>query len=78
MNPNAGFFGGGRYERQESSEICYPFSLTVCLLVPLGGFINATIELRLAVERFGVAGIVSYAQNQRTAWWGENENLVRW
>ena len=33
---------------------------------------------RLAVERFGAAGIVSYAQNQRTAWWGENENLIRW
>jgi aminopeptidase YwaD len=33
---------------------------------------------RLAVERHGAAGIVSYAQNQRTAWWGENENLVRW
>ena len=33
---------------------------------------------RLAVERFGAAGIISYAQNQRTAWWGENENLVRW
>lgn len=33
---------------------------------------------RLDVERFGAAGIVSYAQNQRTAWWGENENLVRW
>ena len=33
---------------------------------------------RLAVERFGAVGIVSYAQNQRTAWWGENENLVRW
>ncbi|MGH9862489.1 MAG: M28 family peptidase, partial [Candidatus Acidiferrales bacterium] len=33
---------------------------------------------RLAVERYGAAGIVSYAQNQRTAWWGENENLVRW
>ena len=32
----------------------------------------------LAVERFGAAGMVSYAQNQRTAWWGENENLVRW
>jgi len=32
----------------------------------------------LAVERFGAAGIASYAQNQRTAWWGENENLVRW
>ena len=33
---------------------------------------------RLAVERYGAAGIVSYAQNQRTAWLGENENLVRW
>ena len=33
---------------------------------------------RLAVERFGASGIVSYAQNQRTAWFGENENLVRW
>lgn len=32
----------------------------------------------LAVERFGAAGILSYAQNQRTAWWGENETLVRW
>ena len=33
---------------------------------------------RLAVKRFGAAGIISYAQNQRTAWWKENENLVRW
>ncbi len=33
---------------------------------------------RLAVDRFGAAGIISYAQNQRTAWWGENENLIRW
>ena len=33
---------------------------------------------RLAVERHGAAGVVSYAQNQRTAWWGEDENLVRW
>ncbi len=33
---------------------------------------------RLAVERYGAVGIVSYAQNQRTAWWGEDENLVRW
>ena len=32
----------------------------------------------LAVDRFGAAGIVSYAQNQRTAWWKENENFVRW
>ena len=34
--------------------------------------------VRHAVERLGAVGIVSYAQNQRTAWWGENENLVRW
>ena len=32
----------------------------------------------LAVKRFGAAGIISSAQNQRTAWWGENENLIRW
>ncbi|HKR21206.1 MAG TPA: DUF4910 domain-containing protein, partial [Pyrinomonadaceae bacterium] len=32
----------------------------------------------LAVKLHGAAGIVSYAQNQRTAWYGENENLVRW
>lgn len=32
----------------------------------------------LAVARFGAAGIISYAQNQRTAWWGEDENLIRW
>lgn len=32
----------------------------------------------LAVKVHGAAGIVSYAQNQRTAWYGENESLVRW
>jgi hypothetical protein len=32
----------------------------------------------LAVGKFGAAGIVSFAQNQKTAWWGEDENLVRW
>ncbi len=32
----------------------------------------------LAVAKLGAAGIVSYAQNQKTAWWGEDENLVRW
>lgn len=26
----------------------------------------------------GAVGILSYAQNQRTAWYGENENLIRW
>src|SRR5215467_9871312 len=32
----------------------------------------------LAVDKFGAVGIVSYAMNQRTAWWGEDENLIRW
>jgi aminopeptidase YwaD len=32
----------------------------------------------LAVGRHGAAGIVSFAQNQRTAWSGDNDNLVRW
>lgn len=32
----------------------------------------------LAVGKLGAAGIVSYAQNQKTAWWGEDENLMRW
>jgi hypothetical protein len=32
----------------------------------------------LAVDRYGAAGIVSYAQNQRTAWWGEDLSLLRW
>ncbi len=32
----------------------------------------------LAVQKHGAAGIVSYAQNQHTAWWGEDENLIRW
>ena len=32
----------------------------------------------LAIGKFGAAGIISYAQNQKTAWWGEDENLIRW
>jgi len=32
----------------------------------------------LAVGRHGAAGIISWAQNQRTAWWGEDRSLVRW
>jgi hypothetical protein len=32
----------------------------------------------LAVGKFGAVGIVSYAQNQKTAWWGEDESLIRW
>src|SRR5712692_9163227 len=31
----------------------------------------------LAIGKFGAVGIVSYAQNQKTAWWGEDENLIR-
>ncbi len=33
---------------------------------------------KLAVEKHGAVGILSYAQNQRTAWFGENDNLIRW
>jgi aminopeptidase YwaD len=33
---------------------------------------------RLAVGERGAAGIISYAQNQATAWSGENDALVRW
>lgn len=32
----------------------------------------------LAIGRFGAAGIVSYAQNQRTGWYGEDDTLIRW
>jgi hypothetical protein len=33
---------------------------------------------KLAVTERGAAGIVSWAQNQRSAWWGEDESLIRW
>jgi aminopeptidase YwaD len=32
----------------------------------------------LAVTERGAAGIISWAQNQRSAWWGEDETLIRW
>ena len=32
----------------------------------------------LAVTKYGASGIVSWAQNQKTAWWGEDAGLVRW
>ena len=32
----------------------------------------------LAVDTYGAVGLLSYAQNQRTGWWKENENQVRW
>ncbi len=33
---------------------------------------------RIAIGGHGAAGIVSYAPNQRTAWWKQDETLVRW
>jgi hypothetical protein len=33
---------------------------------------------KLAVTERGAAGIVSWAQNQRSAWWGEDASLIRW
>jgi len=32
----------------------------------------------LAIQKYGAAGILSYTQNQQTAWFGENDNLIRW
>ena len=32
----------------------------------------------IAVGRKGAAGIISYAPNQRSAWWKEDDRLVRW
>jgi len=32
----------------------------------------------LAVGQHGAAGIVSYAPNQRSAWWQQDDRLVRW
>jgi len=32
----------------------------------------------LAIGKYGAAGIISYAQNQPTAWWKEDESLIRW
>ncbi len=32
----------------------------------------------LAIEKLGAAGIVSWAQNQHNAWWGDDATLVRW
>jgi aminopeptidase YwaD len=45
-------------------------------LVLVGGQPGAVQSL--AVGKFGAAGIVSYAPNQRTAWWKQDETLVRW
>jgi aminopeptidase YwaD len=45
--------------------------------IVLAGSQADTVQ-RIAVARHGAAGIVSYAPNQRTAWWKQDETLVRW
>jgi aminopeptidase YwaD len=42
-----------------------------------GKFILTSMQPSAVADR-GAAGIISYAQNQRTAWYGEDENLIRW
>ena len=32
----------------------------------------------LAVDKYGAAGMVSYAVNQVTAWWKDDDNMIRW
>lgn len=32
----------------------------------------------LAITKYGAAGIISWAQNQKQAWWGEDAHLIRW
>ncbi len=32
----------------------------------------------IAVKELGAVGVLSYAPNQRSAWWKEDEDLVRW
>jgi aminopeptidase YwaD len=32
----------------------------------------------IAIGKYHAAGIISYAQNQSTAWSGDNDNLIRW
>jgi len=32
----------------------------------------------IGIGKFRAAGIISYAQNQTTAWSGDNDNLIRW
>lgn len=45
-------------------------------LVLVGAQASAVQDL--AVGKYHAAGIISYAQNQSTAWLGDNDNLIRW
>ena len=39
---------------------------------------QASAVQNLAIGKYHAAGIISYAQNQSTAWSGDNDNLIRW
>ncbi|MDH4047498.1 MAG: DUF4910 domain-containing protein [Gammaproteobacteria bacterium] len=47
-----------------------------------GKFVLTSSQPEIVVERavgeLGAAGIVSYAANQRSAWWKQDDRLVRW
>lgn len=45
-------------------------------IVLVGGMAGSVQDL--AIGKFKAAGIISYAQNQKTAWSGDNDNLIRW
>lgn len=32
----------------------------------------------LAITKYGATGVISYAQNQRTGWYGDDDTLIRW
>jgi aminopeptidase YwaD len=39
---------------------------------------SENVNVMAVLVDVGEVGIVSYALNQKTAWWGEDENLIRW
>ena len=59
-----------------SSEADYGGKMVRGKLVLVSGQPEAAAAL--AVTKYGAAGIVSWAQNQKQAWWGNDESLIRW
>ncbi len=59
-----------------SSEADYAGKSVRGKLVLISAQPEAAAEL--AVTKYGAAGIVSWAQNQKQAWWGEDQSLIRW
>ncbi len=39
---------------------------------------SPAVVVPLGIEKYGAAGMVSYTQNQVTAWSNEDQNLIRW